>query len=65
MTEFFAMGGYAVFVWGAWGLTALGVAALVWMTLMRRKAARDLFDRLQRIEAQASRAKETGAEDAP
>jgi heme exporter protein D len=64
VTEFFAMGGYAVFVWGAWGLTALGMAALVWMTLTRRKLARDLFDRLQRMEAEASRAKESAAEDA-
>ncbi len=65
MTEFFAMGGHAVFVWSAWGLTALGVAALVAMTLIRRRLARDLFARLQRMDAEAGRARETAAEDAP
>jgi heme exporter protein D len=65
MTEFFAMGGHAVFVWGAWGLTALGVAGLVWMTLARRKIARDLLNRLQRMDAETSRARETAAEDLP
>lgn len=65
MTEFFAMGGHALFVWGAWGLTALGVAALVALTLVRRKAARDLFARLQRMDAEVGRAREIAAEDAP
>ena len=32
MSSFWAMGGYAVFVWSAYGVSALGLAgALVWV----------------------------------
>jgi heme exporter protein D len=34
-TEFFAMGGYAVYVWGAYAMTGVVIAAEV-VSLMRR-----------------------------
>ena len=40
MTEFLAMGGYAFYVWGAYGLTAvvlLGNAVVVWRWLRRQR----------------------------
>ena len=36
MTEFFAMGGYAFFVWGAYGVTFALLAVEVFL-LMKRK----------------------------
>jgi heme exporter protein D len=41
--EFFAMGGYGVYVWGAYGVTALCIAIELW-TLARR-ARRVRMDR--------------------
>ena len=39
MSEFFAMGGYAFYVWGSFGATALVVAAeLVSLRARRRRA---------------------------
>ena len=38
MADFFAMGGYADFVWTAYGLTAAVLAALVLASLRRLKA---------------------------
>ena len=35
VTDFFAMGGYAVYVWGAYGLTGIVIAAEV-VALIRR-----------------------------
>jgi len=37
--EFFAMGGYALYVWGAYGLTALLIAVEVWSGVRRRRRA--------------------------
>ncbi len=40
--DFFAMGGYASYVWGAYGVTAVAIAAELWLlarwrrTLLRR-----------------------------
>jgi heme exporter protein D len=39
MNEFFAMGGYAFYVWGAYGVTALVVVAEVLLARARRRAA--------------------------
>jgi heme exporter protein D len=39
MTEFFAMGGYAFYVWGAYGVTALVLVAEVLALRGRRKSA--------------------------
>jgi heme exporter protein D len=35
--EFFAMGGYALYVWGAYGVTAVVIAAEVWLLAQRRR----------------------------
>jgi heme exporter protein D len=37
--EFFAMGGYALYVWGAYGLTAALIAIEVWAGARRRRRA--------------------------
>ncbi len=37
--EFFAMGGYALYVWGAYGITAALIAAEAWLTMRRRQRA--------------------------
>jgi heme exporter protein D len=36
--EFLAMGGYAAFVWPAWGLTVLVLGGLVWSSLRSMRA---------------------------
>lgn len=33
MAHFFAMGGYAAFVWPAYGASFVGVSAMIWLTL--------------------------------
>jgi heme exporter protein D len=41
MTEFLAMGGYAAFVWPAYGVSALGIAAavaIVWRSYAQARA---------------------------
>jgi heme exporter protein D len=43
--EFFAMGGYALYVWGSYAMAAVAVAAEVWLLLRRR---RTLLQRLGR-----------------
>jgi heme exporter protein D len=42
MMEFFAMGGYAFYVWGSFGATAFIIAAEVLAVRARRRAAVDL-----------------------
>jgi heme exporter protein D len=43
MTEFFAMGGYAGYVWTAYGIAALVLIGLVWQSLRSLRASeRDL-----------------------
>jgi heme exporter protein D len=39
MMDFFAMGGYAFYVWGSYGMTALVIVAEVVALIGRRKAA--------------------------
>ena len=39
MMDFFAMGGYAFYVWGAYGITAVVVIAEVLAVRARRRAA--------------------------
>jgi heme exporter protein CcmD len=40
LTEFLAMGGYAAFVWPAYGVTALGLGAAVFVTLRAHARAK-------------------------
>ena len=49
MSEFFAMGGYAAFVWSAYGLTAVVMLGLLVETLQRLHARRR---RLEAMEAE-------------
>ena len=47
VSDFFAMGGYAFYVWGSFGLTAAVVAGEVLLLRARRRAIlRDLRDEL-------------------
>jgi heme exporter protein D len=44
-TEFFAMGGYALYVWGSFGATAVVMAAEIWQVRARRREiVRNLLD---------------------
>lgn len=42
MTEFFAMGGYAFYVWGSFGATAVAILIEVLSVRARRRAALQL-----------------------
>jgi heme exporter protein D len=39
MSEFFAMGGYAGFIWSSWGVSALCVLGLTVFAMLERRAA--------------------------
>jgi heme exporter protein D len=39
LSEFFAMGGYAFYVWGSFGLTALVLIGEMWLIRRRRQRA--------------------------
>lgn len=52
MSAFFAMDGYAVFVWPAYGLTLLGMVGLIGLAVRRRKAAETRLKRLETGEAE-------------
>jgi len=54
VSEFLAMGGYAAFVWSAYGLTFLGVAGLILWTARARAAAAARLSRLQALETAAT-----------
>lgn len=59
MTDFLAMGGYAAYVWSAYGFAALVLIALLvqsWRSARRREAELEQIRRLARP-ARASRAK--------
>ncbi|BDX01021.1 heme exporter protein CcmD [Maricaulis maris] len=51
MTEFFAMGGYAAYVWPTWAVSAAVLVALVVHALLERRAAREALRRLETDEA--------------
>ncbi|WP_176493677.1 heme exporter protein CcmD [Cobetia sp. 5-25-4-2] len=54
VSEFFAMGGHALYVWSAWGLTATCLAGLVIATrLSRRTVEADIRRRLRRESARS------------
>ena len=49
ISEFFAMGGHALYVWSAWGLTAACLVGLVIATRLSRRALEaDIRRRLRR-----------------
>ncbi len=47
-SEFWAMGGYGAFVWGAYGVTVAVLAVEVWLVRRRRRLARDEAARIRR-----------------
>jgi heme exporter protein D len=40
--DFLAMGGYGLYVWGSFGMTALVLAVECWAVAQRRRALREL-----------------------
>ena len=36
-SDFFAMGGYGLYVWGSFGVTAAAIAAEIWSVIARRR----------------------------
>ena len=64
MAEFFDMGGYAAFVWPAFGVTFLVLAMMVVGTLRRLRATQRELARLESAGARRSRggAKTAGAD---
>lgn len=52
VTEFFNMGGYALYVWGSFGATALLMIAEPLLVRARRKAVLKRISRLIRIKAE-------------
>lgn len=61
-SEFFAMGGYALYVWGSFGVTAL---ALIIEPLLLRKRRSEALRRLKRELSVAHGMKSVAKEDAP
>ncbi len=47
MSEFFTMGGYAVFVWPSYALTAVVMAAVLIASIRGLKETQATFERLQ------------------
>lgn len=47
MAGFFEMGGYAPYVWGSYGLTVLVLAALIYLSIRRLRAAERMLSLLQ------------------
>lgn len=51
--EFFAMGGYGVYVWNSYGLAALILILNLYIPLRRRKSVRRLLREFLRIKEQS------------
>jgi len=47
MAEYFHMGGYAMFVWPAYGLALVGLAGLLWQSVSAWKAREAEFQGLK------------------
>lgn len=50
MSDFWAMGGYAAYVWPAYGISLLSLSAVVWLTV---RAHRRAGKRLAALEGKA------------
>jgi len=59
MAEFFNMGGYALYVWGSFGATALVMIAEPLLLSRRRKSALQNVARLQRMNQESGYESET------
>jgi len=51
-TAFWSMGGYGLYVWGSFGVTALGVALEIGLLRSGQRSLRNRLQRMQRWEAQ-------------
>lgn len=51
VSEFFAMGGYALYVWGSFGITALLMTAEPLLLRSRRRAILQRLARIARMKA--------------
>ena len=51
MSEFWAMDGYAAYVWSAWGISAFTLIALAFWSLRERSAAKARLQQLEDDEA--------------
>ena len=47
-SNYFAMGGYAGFVWPAYAVAALAIGGISWQSWRRYRASAALLDRVQR-----------------
>ena len=48
MNNFFAMGGYAAFIWPAYGVSVLALVAMVWQSVAAWRAAKKRLEALER-----------------
>lgn len=48
MNNFFAMGGYAAFIWPAYGVSVLALVAMVWQSVAAWRAAKKRLETLER-----------------
>ena len=56
MTEFLAMGGYAAYVWTAYGAAVVVLVGLTMATLARRRSSRRDLEPLERLRGRGRRA---------
>ena len=56
MTEFLAMGGYAAYVWTAYGVAVVVLVGLTVTTLARRRSSRRDLEALERLRGRGRRA---------
>jgi heme exporter protein D len=56
MSEFLAMGGYAAYVWPAYGAAVLVLAGLVIATVARRRSSRRTLKALDQLRGRGRRA---------
>jgi heme exporter protein D len=48
MTSFFAMGGYAAFIWPAYGVSAVALVGMIWQSVAAWRAAKRRLEDLER-----------------
>lgn len=58
MSEFFAMGGYGLFVWGSYGVTTLCMVVEVVLLLRRKRTLLQRLGRTSRVTAEVSKSNE-------
>lgn len=58
LSDFLAMGGYALFVWGSYGVTALCMAVEVVLLLRRKRTLLQRLSRTNRVTAEVSKSNE-------